>query len=157
MKRVLAITTAFVLGTLVFAMAQQPGGAPYGGSSGQSTSPGSQMPGQQQPSTPGAAGQNAPEPGGQTGMPSQAANAPVTEGCLGGSSPNFTITDSSGKTYKLNIPPNADASVLNPHVGESVQVQGDVKQAGNANTIDVSRVGRGTSKCPGSSAQPTPK
>jgi hypothetical protein len=31
----------------------------------------------------------------------------VTEGCLVGSDPNFTLTNSAGATYKLNIPPSA--------------------------------------------------
>ncbi|HVP65547.1 MAG TPA: hypothetical protein VMT82_11675, partial [candidate division Zixibacteria bacterium] len=119
----------------------------------------SQIPtaGQQQPAVPGTADQTTPSTGAQAGIPGQAVNAPVTEGCLGGTNPNFTITDASGKTYKLNIPAGADASVLSSHVGESVQVAGDVKQAGNTGSIDVTRVGRGTSKCSGSSAQPTSK
>ena len=152
MKKMLVVATVIVMAALVWA--QQSGGVP-GQTGSQSTSPSSQIPGQQQPSMPGTAGQNAPQTGGQPGGPA-AANSPVTEGCLGGSSPNFTITDTSGATYKLNIPANADASVLTPHVGESVQVQGDVKQAGNNSSIDVTRIGRGSGKCPGSSARPTP-
>jgi hypothetical protein len=115
------------------------------------------MPGQQ-PTTPGVPGQTAPQTGAEGAIPGQAASGTVTEGCLGGSNPNFTITDTAGKTYKLNIPQGADANVLTPHVGESVQVMGDVKQAGSSTgSIDVTRVGKGTSKCPGSSAQPTSK
>lgn len=76
------------------------------------------------------------------------ANVPVTDGCLGGSDPNYTITNEAGTTYKLNIPPSADTSKLAPHVGEAVQVAGNV----SGKTIDVQGVGRGTSKCPGSGA-----
>ena len=155
MKTTLVVATALVLATLAWAMAPQTAGTP--GQSSQQTPPSSQMPGQQQPATPGSAGQNTPSTGAQAGVPGDAANAPITEGCLGGTSPNFTITDTSGKTYKLNIPPGADPSVLTSHVGESVQVMGDVKQAGNTGSIDVTRVGKGAGKCPGSSAQPTPK
>jgi hypothetical protein len=81
------------------------------------------------------------------------ASAPITEGCLAGSNPNFTITDSAGKTYKLNIPASADATPLNSHVGESVQVLGPVN-SGNPATIDVNRIGRGNGKCAGSAATP---
>jgi hypothetical protein len=156
MKKTLLVTV-FMLATLVWAVAQQPGGMPER-SGGQATSPSSQVPnaGQSQPATPD---QNAPRSGARAGVPGQS-DAPITEGCLGGSNPNFTITDNAGTTYKLNLPPNADASTLAPHVGESVQVMGDVKQAGSTNSIDVSRIGRGTGKCPAnspSSKQPPPK
>jgi hypothetical protein len=149
MKKIF-VMALFMLATLAWAAAQQPGSMP-GRSSGQATSPSSQVPGasQPQPSAPDSADQG------------QAANAPVTEGCLGGSAPNFTITNQAGTTYKLNIPPNADTSKLAQHVGESVQVAGnvsDTKKAGNA-SIDVQGIGRGTSQCPGSGssgAQPPP-
>lgn len=151
MKKLL-ILTVFMLATLAWAAAQQPG-------AGQAGSPGT-MPGAgqaQRPMPPGA-DENAPP----SGMPSgqDQAAAPITEGCLGGSAPNFTITDTAGKTYKLNVPPAADTSKLTPHVGESVQVQGNVRDTGtNTSSIDVQRIGRGTSNCPGSSgtsATPTP-
>jgi hypothetical protein len=153
MKNMLAVTL-FMLATLAWSEAQQPGSAPDR-SSGQASSPSSQAPsaGQSQPSTPGSADQGSPAP---------ASNAPVTEGCLGGSHPNYTITDKAGTTYKLNMPPNADASKLASHVGESVQVLGDVKdihKAGNA-SIDVQGVGRGAGKCPASGtkgAEPPPQ
>lgn len=145
------VMTLFMLAMPAWA-AQQTGSAPDR-NSGQTTSP-SQAPGatQTQPSTPGGAGQ----PGS-----SDRANAPVTEGCLGGSPPNYTIKDKTGTAYKLNLPPNADTSKLAPHVGESVQVQGSVKDAGTPNaSIDVQAIGRGTGTCPGSGsrdAQPQPK
>ena len=90
-------------------------------------------------------------------------NNPVHGGdaSLGGSDPNFTITDKAGTTYKLNIPPSADTSKLGQHVGESVAVAGNVNagKAGNA-SIDVQGIGRGTGKCPASGSsgpQPPPK
>lgn len=152
MKNILVMT--LFMATLAWAAAQQPGSAPER-DSGQTTSPSSQAPGtsQTQPSTPGGAG--------QAGSQGQASSAPVTEGCLGGSAPNYTIKDKTGTTYKLNMPPNADTSRLAPHVGESVQVQGDVKDAGTRNaSIDVRAIGRGAGNCPGSGsrdAQPPPK
>ena len=96
--------------------------------------------------------------GGQPGSQGQAANAPVTEGCLGGSNPNFTLTDKAGTTYKLNIPPTADTSKLGQHVGESVAVAGSVNagKGGNA-SIDVQGIGRGTGTCGSKGAQPPPK
>lgn len=131
MRRMLVVTV-FVLATLAWAAAQQPG----------------------------SAHQAAAQAGGQAGSQGQTPNAPITEGCLGGSNPNFTITDKAGTTYKLNIPPDADASTLVPHVGESVQVMGAVKDAGTPDkpSIDVSAIGRGTGNCPsGSSGGAQPK
>jgi len=134
MKNILAITL-FLLATLAWTVAQQPG------SSGQATSPSSPGASQSQPSAPGAADQ------------SQTPSAPITEGCLGGSNPNYTIKDKTGTMYKLNLPPNADGSRLASHIGESVQVLGDVSNGrpGNA-SINVQRIGRGTGNCPGSGA-----
>lgn len=91
-----------------------------------------------------------------------AANAEITEGCLSGTNPNYTITDASGKSYKINIPQGADASVLAPHVGESVAVMGHVNKGASAgqSSIDATKVGRGTTKCAGNSstnAQTPPK
>lgn len=141
MKNILVLTL-FMLASVAWAAAQQPGSA-QDPSAGQATSPSSQSPSQTQPSAPGSGAQN---PAG-----GQASNAPVTEGCLGGSEPHYTLTDKTGTTYKLNIPPKADTSKLASHVGEPVLVQGDVNngKAGNA-SIDVQGIGRGMGKCPGS-------
>lgn len=154
MKNILAMTL-FMLAMLAWAAAQQTDRAPER-NSGQTASPSSQErdAAQTQPSKPGSA-----DPAGSRNQESQ---APVTEGCLGGSAPNYTITDNTGTVYKLNMPPNADTSKLGSHVGESVQVQGDVKDAdkpGKA-SIDVQAIGRGTGNCPGNgpkNTQPPPK
>ncbi len=150
MKNILAIAL-FLSATLTWAAAQQ-AGSPMGQSGGQTTVPGSQMPGasQSQPGMPGTAGQN-----GGSGSEDQATSAPVTEGCLGGSAPNFTITDKAGTTYKMNIPAGANTAVLSQHVGESVQVQGNVN-SGSTPSIDARRIGKGTGTCP-KGAQATPK
>jgi len=151
MKNIL-VMTLFILATLAWAAAQQSGSAPE--RSSEQTA--SQAPGTTQtpPSKPGSAD--------QAGSRGQEPQAAVTQGCLGGSSPNYTITDTKGTVYKLNMPPNADTSKLASHVGEPVQVQGDVKEAGKPGdaSIDVQAIGRGTGTCPGSGsrdAQPPPK
>jgi hypothetical protein len=144
MKKLLTITV-FLLATLAWAVAQQSG-------TGQAGSPGS-MPGasQSQQQMPGSA------PGMQAGSRDPAADAPVIEGCLGGSAPNFTVTDDSGTTYKLNIPPTADTSKLAAHVGESVEVQGNVTNTGRrTGSIDVQGIGRGTGTCPAGGSKSTP-
>ncbi len=154
MKSILLAT--FTLSALVWAGAQQPNsmgsqGGAQAGAPGAPAGQSSSMPGSasQGPSSgaPGAAGPGAtssPQAGG-----SAQASGPVTEGCLGGSNPNFTITDTAGKTYKLTLPPNADGAKLTPHVGESVQVMGQVNQSGGSNAISVSQIGRGSGTCPG--------
>ena len=153
MKKTLLLAV-FLLATLSWAAAQQ--STPQGGS--QSTTPGSQPGASQSQSTaPGGSQSPSTAPGaaGQTGAqssPTGVANAPITQGCLGGSKNAYTITDVSGKSYKLNIPANADASPLAAHVGESVMVQGAVNNTGGSPSIDVERIGRGTGTCPGSSS-----
>jgi len=154
MKNIL-VMTLFILAILAWAAAQQPASAPER-NSGQTASPSSQAPNatQTQPSKPGSAD--------QAGSRGQESQAPVTEGCLGGSAPNYTITDKNGTLYKLNMPANADTSKLASHVGESVQVQGDVKDAGKPGnaSIDVQAIGPGTGSCPASrprNTQPPPK
>src|SRR4030095_8683508 len=106
------------------------------------TSPSSptQGPSQSQP------GQPSPQTGAERGTQSQPSNLPITEGCLGGSNPNFTVTDKAGTTYKLNFSPGQNPSVLTSHVGESVQIAGEVKNAGGADkasSIDVQQIGKG--------------
>jgi len=138
MKKMLVITL-FMVATVAWVAAQQPGSIPE--QSGQAASPSAQVPGT---------------------SPSQApaASPTVTEGCLGGSNPNYTITSASGTTYKLNIPPTADTSKLASHVGESVNVAGNVNDSGKggSSTIDVQGIGRGTGNCPagGAKAPQTP-
>jgi hypothetical protein len=48
------------------------------------------------------------------------------EGCLAGSSGNFTLTDSSGKKYQLA----GDTAKLGEHVGHTLRVWGSEKGAG---------------------------
>jgi len=137
LKKILAVTL-FMLAAFAWAAAQQP--------MTQEPSAPSQSPTQ-------SGRQTAPQD--QT-QPDQTTSATVTEGCLGGSNPNFTLTDKAGTTYKLNIPANADTSKLAAHVGESVAVAGNVNGTGNSSTIDVRGIGRGTGTCPGSKSSPPP-
>lgn len=146
MRKMLAVTL-FMLATLAWAAAQQPGMGP--GAAG-SQGPGT---GRMQPQTPGGVDQQPGQPGMQSGPQGPAASGPVTEGCLGGTNPNFTLTDNSGTTYKLNIPPAADTSKLAAHVGESVNVAGNVNGGGKNQSIDVTGIGRGTGTCPAGSSK----
>jgi hypothetical protein len=101
---------------------------------------------------PGSAGQNQPQTGPQSDAEGPAANTQVMEGCLSGTNPNYTIKSNAGKTYKLNFPPEADVSPLQPHVGEAIVVLGDINDSGTSNqaSIDVAKIGRGTGNCPSS-------
>ncbi len=123
-----------------------------------------------QSTTPNASsnsGQSAAPGASSADQGSAAANGSIVEGCLGGSAPNFTITNTAGTVYKLDIPQNADSSVLTSHVGESVQVLGVVNDSGssgmassgtassgaassgNQRSIQVNKIGRGTGTCAG--------
>jgi hypothetical protein len=57
----------------------------------------------------------------QTGMSSSGSSGQTSvEGCLQGSSGNYTLTDKSGTTYQLS----GDTSKLAEHVGHEVQITG---------------------------------
>jgi hypothetical protein len=74
------------------------------------------------------------------------------EGCIGGSTGAYTLTDASGKTYQLA----GDTSKLGEHVGHSVQIWGaeEPSTAGAAastsaqSTITVKKVKMLASSCP---------
>ena len=159
MRKTLAVSL-FVLATLTWSLAQNTGAAPSGTQQAPSASPQAPATSQTQtaPSAPsGAAAQSPSQPGAQPPSQAPLANAPIMEGCLGGSDPAYTLTDKAGTTYKLNFPNTANVSVLASHVGESVKVMGDVNDAGKAgqSSINVSKIGRGAGTCPaGSSAKP---
>lgn len=158
-----------ILLTAAFVVAQQ-GAAPSTApdANGQMQNPGMQNPSQSRPGM----------PAGQAGTPDQAAPAggsDMIEGCLGGSNPNFTVTDKSGTSYQILIPQGADASPLAKHIGESVKVEGTLDSAaksasapdsgsapgatpGNgARSIHAMRIGRGTTTCSAGSSTPAPK
>jgi hypothetical protein len=160
MRKILAVFL-FVLATLTWSLAQNPGATP---SSGGQQPPSGQAPDASQSQTPpsGGAGQNPSQPGAaQPQSQGPSANATITEGCLGGSGTNYTLTDKAGTTYKLNFPATANVSTLSSHVGEPVRVLGDITDAGKAgqSSINATKIARGTGTCPpASSATPqTPK
>ena len=145
------VLSLVLLVSLAWAVAQQ-----------QSTAPSTPAPdtGQQTQNTPSTPGQSKTPGAPSAGAMSANGEPDVIEGCLGGTAPNFTITDANGKSYKLDIPAGADASVLSKHVGESVQVMGAVRGGssvgatdtkGGGSTIAVQRIGRGKGTCSGSS------
>ena len=154
------------------------------GSNSQSSSTGSQaaQPGASNPSGSSSSSSSATTGSGaqskdQSASPNSSASAgpsaggTITEGCLGGTAPNFTLTDSAGKVYALSIPnPAANSGLLTQHLGESVAVMGTVSDAGSAAssassgsstgaassaqpTIAVTKIGRGTTSCPSSKNQ----
>lgn len=119
----------------------------------------------QKPTDPGMPSGQAPS----ANSPSAAApmgGTDMVEGCLGGTNPNFTVTDKAGTTYQIVVPQGADASVLAKHIGESIQVQGSLDNPGSASSaagsaagahaIRASRIGRGSTTCPGSASTPKP-
>ena len=156
MRRTLAVSL-FILATLTWSLAQNPGATPSGGQQPPSASPQAPDASQQTPPS-GGAGQNPSQPGAaQPQSQGPSANATITEGCLGGSGTDYTLTDKAGTTYKLNFPATANVSTLSSHVGEPVRVLGDITDAGKAgqSSINATKIGRGTGTCPaGSSAQP---
>ena len=60
----------------------------------------------------------------QTGSGSET----TVQGCLQGSSGNFTLTDNSGTTYKLA----GDTSKLTEHVGHEVKIKGATSASSSA-------------------------
>ena len=154
MRKILAVSL-FVLATLTWSLAQNPGATPP--SAQQPPSAGATQ------QTPPSAGANPSQPGAAQPQQNASANATITEGCLGGSGTDYTLTDKAGTTYKLNFPATANVSTLSSHVGESVRVLGDVTNAGKAgqSSINATKIGRGTGTCPAASSAPaqpqTPK
>src|SRR5882762_9451512 len=70
------------------------------------------------------------------------------EGCLQGSSGNFTLTDKSGTTYQLA----GDTSKLSEHVGHEVEIKGSTSEssptaAGGQQTLTVESVKQISKTC----------
>jgi len=131
---------AILLLSAVWMVAQTAPATPQS-SSPQSTSPAATSP-MQQPSTPDAT---------QTSSESGAS----IEGCVGGSSGNFTLTDTSGKTWQLA----GDTAKLADHVGHQVKITGSEAGKGDAtspsgagassgSTFTVKKVKMVSSSCP---------
>lgn len=63
------------------------------------------------------------------------------QGCLGGSGNAYTVTDKSGTSYQLQLPPGADPSSLKPHIGEEVRVEGSTANSGSNSPAGSSSAG----------------
>src|SRR5690349_10859193 len=100
MRKIMILSLALLISA--WAVAQQDTPSP-------STAPGSQS--QTQQSRPSTASPASPSQAPDASHSSAAmGSGSVVEGCLGGSNPNYTVTDKSGTTYSLIIPQGADAS-----------------------------------------------
>lgn len=173
MRKKLMLMFALCL-SATWLMAQAPTSGAPAGSSGQN--PSQAAPAQPaSPATPsGQAAQSAPDAGAPAGLP---ADVSITEGCLGGAQPNYTVKDKKGTTYKLVTPPNADVSILARHIGEPIAVLGKVNNSGagsassgsvagganadpsssNQPSIQVMKIGRGSGNCPAAPGAASPK
>ena len=88
-----------------------------------------------------------------------ASGATTVQGCLSGSSGNFTLTDKNGNTYQLT----GDTAKLSEHVGHEVKVTGTASSSasaasggatagtaganGNSQTLEVSSVKHVSKTC----------
>lgn len=79
-------------------------------------------------------GEATPSGSGQTGSSSQMGHAgsghTTVEGCLSGSSGNYTLTDKQGNTYQLT----GDTAKLSEHVGHEVKIMGTESGGESAGT-----------------------
>src|SRR5262249_41035713 len=78
-------------------------------------------PSQQQPTVPPP-----PDTSQTAAAPAPSDRAKSVEGCIGGASGSYTLTDSAGKTWKLT----GNTSKLGDHVGHMVEASGTVDAQG---------------------------
>lgn len=178
MRKTLLLVTIVLLSVAWVAGQQQEGGAPPASQSSSPTMNSGQAP---TPGAPGAEQRTPPSAPPSSADQSAPGNSQMIEGCLGGSAPDFTVTDKAGTVYKLDIPKEADTAPLTAHLGQSVRVQGAVsgtgtagasgstpetgksdKPAGSASTgklpiIQAERISAGSGTCPAGAAKPTIK
>ncbi len=133
MRKILLFTSILLL-CATWAVAQQSGNAPAPSASSpsQQASPGAPSTSEPQQASPNSP----PSTSDQASQPSQGENS--IEGCLGGSAGNYTIIDKAGTSYKLDLPANADTSVLDKHIGEDVRVSGAVANAAGSGSSQTS-------------------
>ena len=76
----------------------------------------------------------APSTSSSSQEPSQQAGSAesAVEGCLGGSTGNYTVTDKSGMIYKLQLPNESHNAEIDKAVGQEVRVHGTVVKADSA-------------------------
>jgi uncharacterized protein YdeI (BOF family) len=168
MRKIMIATLLLLVSA--WAVAQQ-GSTNPGSAAGSSQSQSQSQPGASSSQSGASSGHATPDAA--QGSSTMASSGNVVEGCLGGSNPNFTVTDKSGNAYQIIVPQGADASPLQKHIGESVAVEGTVDNSGSASSssgsgsaagstsagqsssasghaIRATRIGRGTTQCPGS-------
>jgi len=105
---------------------------------------------------------NSPASPSSTGNAAQtsgaASGSQTVEGCLSGSSGNFTLTDKTGTAYQLT----GDTAKLTEHVGHEVKITGTSGSAGSATgasgassgqTLQVSSVKHVSKTCKSGSGQ----
>jgi uncharacterized protein DUF5818 len=75
---------------------------------------------------------NSSEPSASSGQTTSetSSGATTVQGCLSGSSGNFTLTDKNGTTYQLT----GDTAKLSEHVGHEVKVTGTSSSASTASS-----------------------
>lgn len=126
MRRLLLLLSVLLLGAC-WAVAQDSSTNPNSGASGSNQNTGQ--------STQGTASQTSPEASGSGQMGSNPSHMTV-QGCLNGSSGNYTLTDKNGMTYQLT----GDTAKLSEHVGHEVKVTG-TSSAGSASATGGSAAG----------------
>lgn len=103
-----------------------------------------QSSGSQDPSSsPGATQSGTSSSSGQSTTSRTGAGQMTVEGCLSGSSGNFTLTDKNGTSYQLT----GDTAKLTEHVGHEVKITGTAGSAGAAasGSTETSPAGAGQS------------
>ena len=90
--------------------------------------------------------QNPSQTSPSTSQTSSSDNQTTVQGCLSGSSGNYTLTDSSGTRYQLS----GDTSKLSDHVGHKVEIKGTTTPSSTS-----SSGASGASSSTGANAQPT--
>ena len=97
-------------------------------------------------------GQSSSQSSTQSSSQSSSSNGNETtiQGCLNGSSGNYTLTDSSGKTWQLT----GDTSKLSDHVGHTVEVKGTTSSS-NSNSSGTTGGTTGSGSSSSSSGQQT--
>ncbi len=133
MRKTLLVTFVFFV-VAAWAVAQQGNTQTPGGSSqAPSTSSPNQEAAPQAPSTSNPSQEAAPQ-NPSTSNPSQPATPQsgpesTIEGCLGGTTGNYSLTDKTGTTYKVQLPEKTDPSILQKYVGQEVAIKGSVADA----------------------------
>ena len=115
MRKALLLTAVLLL-CAAWVMAQTPQSTPPANSPAADSAPSAQT----SPSTSDQMGSPSSQTSQTPSGMSKAGSETQIEGCLSGSSGNFTLTDASGTAWQLQ----GDNSQLNKHVGQEVRVSG---------------------------------